>query len=209
MSDRFEPDVIVVGAGLAGLVATHELVKAGQRGARARPGEPQQPRRPGVLVAGRAVLRRQPRAAPDGDQGLPRAGAARTGWARPASTASDDEDRVAAGSGPRRTSSSRPPRSATTCASSGCGSLPFVGWAERGDGRATGHGNSVPRFHLTWGTGPEVVRVFAEPVERGEAARAGTVRASATRSTSSSSRTARVVGVRGTVLEPTTTPSAA
>ncbi|ORY60752.1 FAD binding domain-containing protein [Pseudomassariella vexata] len=41
-----------------------------------------------------------------------------------------------------------------------------VGWAERGDGRAGGHGNSVPRFHLTWGTGPEVVRVFAEPVKK-------------------------------------------
>ncbi|CAK7233258.1 hypothetical protein SBRCBS47491_008547 [Sporothrix bragantina] len=39
-----------------------------------------------------------------------------------------------------------------------------VGWAERGDGAADGHGNSVPRFHLTWGTGPEVVRVFLEPV---------------------------------------------
>ena len=45
---------------------------------------------------------------------------------------------------------------------------PVVGWAERGDGRATGHGNSVPRFHLTWGTGPEVVRVFREPVIDGE-----------------------------------------
>ncbi len=44
--------------------------------------------------------------------------------------------------------------------------MPTVGWAERGDGRATGHGNSVPRFHITWGTGPEVVRVFAEPVLR-------------------------------------------
>ena len=44
--------------------------------------------------------------------------------------------------------------------------MPFVGWAERGDGRADGHGNSVPRFHLTWGTGPEVVRVFLEPVLR-------------------------------------------
>ncbi|MEJ5919909.1 MULTISPECIES: FAD-binding dehydrogenase [unclassified Corynebacterium] len=43
--------------------------------------------------------------------------------------------------------------------------LPVVGWAERGDGRADGHGNSVPRFHLTWGTGPEIVRVFAEPVK--------------------------------------------
>ncbi|WP_408637382.1 FAD-binding dehydrogenase [Nocardia aurea] len=41
---------------------------------------------------------------------------------------------------------------------------PLVGWAERGGGFADGHGNSVPRFHLTWGTGPEVLRVFAEPV---------------------------------------------
>jgi predicted oxidoreductase len=40
--------------------------------------------------------------------------------------------------------------------------FPVVGWAERGDGRADGHGNSVPRFHLTWGTGPGVV----EPFER-------------------------------------------
>src|SRR3954471_347642 len=35
--------------------------------------------------------------------------------------------------------------------------FPVVGWAERGDGRADGHGNSVPRFHITWGTGPGVV----------------------------------------------------
>ena len=41
--------------------------------------------------------------------------------------------------------------------------FPVVGWAERGDGRADGHGNSVPRFHLTWGTGPGVVA----PFERG------------------------------------------
>ncbi|MGO2608329.1 MAG: FAD-dependent oxidoreductase, partial [Brachybacterium tyrofermentans] len=27
--------------------------------------------------------------------------------------------------------------------------FPVVGWAERGDGRAEGHGNSVPRFHIT------------------------------------------------------------
>jgi predicted oxidoreductase len=40
--------------------------------------------------------------------------------------------------------------------------FPIVGWAERGDGRAAGHGNSVPRFHITWGTGPGVV----EPFER-------------------------------------------
>ncbi|CAK1358402.1 KsdD-like steroid dehydrogenase [Cercospora beticola] len=39
-----------------------------------------------------------------------------------------------------------------------------VGWAERGAGSSQGHGNSVPRFHLTWGTGPEVVRIFAKEV---------------------------------------------
>ena len=39
--------------------------------------------------------------------------------------------------------------------------LPLVGWAERGGGTAMTHGNSVPRFHLTWGTGPGVVRPFA------------------------------------------------
>ncbi|TQS40425.1 FAD-binding dehydrogenase [Cryptosporangium phraense] len=42
--------------------------------------------------------------------------------------------------------------------------FPLVGWAERGDGRAEGHGNSVPRFHITWGTGPGVVAPFARRV---------------------------------------------
>ncbi|MBB6119871.1 FAD-binding dehydrogenase [Nocardiopsis algeriensis] len=40
--------------------------------------------------------------------------------------------------------------------------FPVVGWAERGGSLAGGHGNSVPRFHITWGTGPGVV----EPFER-------------------------------------------
>ena len=48
-----------------------------------------------------------------------------------------------------------------------------VGWAERGSGEAGGHGNSVPRFHISWGTGPEVVRIFSDPVK--EAARKGIV----------------------------------
>ncbi|MFJ2564675.1 MULTISPECIES: FAD-binding dehydrogenase [unclassified Streptomyces] len=39
--------------------------------------------------------------------------------------------------------------------------LPTVGWAERGDLRADGHGNSVPRFHIAWGTGTGVVEPFA------------------------------------------------
>jgi predicted oxidoreductase len=42
--------------------------------------------------------------------------------------------------------------------------LPTVGWAERGDLRATGHGNSVPRFHVAWGTGTGVVEPFVRSV---------------------------------------------
>lgn len=44
----------------------------------------------------------------------------------------------------------------------GMGWLALVGWAERGDGRADGHGNSVPRFHITWGTGTGVVKPFVD-----------------------------------------------
>jgi len=40
--------------------------------------------------------------------------------------------------------------------------LPTVGWAERGDLRADGHGNSVPRFHVAWGTGTGIVKPFAD-----------------------------------------------
>lgn len=40
--------------------------------------------------------------------------------------------------------------------------FPVVGWAERGGGLATGHGNSVPRFHVTWGTGPGVLEPFVK-----------------------------------------------
>jgi predicted oxidoreductase len=42
--------------------------------------------------------------------------------------------------------------------------FPIVGWAERGGYNATGHGNSVPRFHITWGTGPGIVAPFLERV---------------------------------------------
>ncbi len=47
--------------------------------------------------------------------------------------------------------------------------FPVVGWAERGGDTATGHGNSVPRFHITWGTGPGVVEPFAERFRAGVA----------------------------------------
>lgn len=51
--------------------------------------------------------------------------------------------------------------------------FPVVGWAERGGYDAEGHGNSVPRFHITWGTGPGVVAPFERRVR--EAAARGRV----------------------------------
>jgi predicted oxidoreductase len=43
--------------------------------------------------------------------------------------------------------------------------VPNVGWAERGGYGAIGHGNSVPRFHITWGTGPGVLKPFLARVQ--------------------------------------------
>ena len=48
--------------------------------------------------------------------------------------------------------------------------FPVVGWAERGGSLATGHGNSVPRFHVTWGTGPGVVEPFVRRARAAEQA---------------------------------------
>jgi predicted oxidoreductase len=79
-----------------------------------------------------------------------------------------------------------------------------VGWAERGGQSAGGHGNSVPRFHLTWGTGPEVVRIFAEPVQA--AASKGFVEFKFRHRVDQvviDESTGAAVGVRGKILEPT------
>ncbi|WP_265521942.1 FAD-binding dehydrogenase [Oerskovia flava] len=38
--------------------------------------------------------------------------------------------------------------------------FPLVQWAERGGYPAGGHGNTVPRFHVTWGTGPAILEPF-------------------------------------------------
>lgn len=89
----------------------------------------------------------------------------------------------------------------------GMGFLPSVGWAERGAGRADGHGNSVPRFHITWGVGPEVVRVFAEPVQA--KAREGLVQFKFRHMVDQlvvDEATGRAVGVKGRVLEPDEAP---
>lgn len=73
-----------------------------------------------------------------------------------------------------------------------------MGWAERGGYDAQGHGNSVPRFHITWGTGPALVDIFVRQLRDRPTVRFAhrhqvdklIVEGNA------------VTGVRGTVLEP-------
>ncbi|WP_425832117.1 FAD-binding dehydrogenase [Streptomyces fractus] len=160
MSDT-TADVIVVGAGLAGLVATYELTRAGKR----------------------VVLVDQENEANLGGQAYWSLGGLflvdspeqrRTGikdsyelaladWLGSAGFDREDEDHW-----PRKWAEAYVRFAAEEkrdyLYGLGLKVTPNVGWAERGSGTATGHGNSVPRFHITWGTGPEVVRVFREPV---------------------------------------------
>ena len=83
----------------------------------------------------------------------------------------------------------------------GVGFFPVVGWAERGGYTATGHGNSVPRFHIVWGTGPGIVEPFARRVRA--AVDAGRVELRFRHRVSGLVVTGgAVTGVRGAVLEP-------
>ncbi|MEU0660840.1 MULTISPECIES: FAD-binding dehydrogenase [Streptomyces] len=79
--------------------------------------------------------------------------------------------------------------------------FPVVGWAERGGYDATGHGNSVPRFHITWGTGPGLVAPFERRVRAGVAR--GLVRLAFRHRVTGLGRTAGAVDtVSGEILEP-------
>ncbi|MDV3219864.1 FAD-binding dehydrogenase [Intrasporangium sp.] len=83
--------------------------------------------------------------------------------------------------------------------------FPVVGWAERGDGRADGHGNSVPRFHITWGTGPGLVEPFERRVREG-VARGRVTFAFRHRVDELVVSAGAVTGVRGRVLAPDDSP---
>ncbi|MER5827411.1 FAD-binding dehydrogenase [Streptomyces mirabilis] len=79
--------------------------------------------------------------------------------------------------------------------------FPVVGWAERGGYDANGHGNSVPRFHITWGTGPGVVAPFERRVRAGVAR--GLVQLKFRHRVTGLSRSAGTVDtVTGEILEP-------
>lgn len=159
-------DVIIVGAGLAGLAAAHEAVKRGrhvvmvdQEGRQSLGGQafwslgglfmvdtPEQ-RRMGIRDSHALALQ----------DWMGSAGFDRPEDANPRAWAEGYLDYAA---GPMR----------AELAEIGMRWFPVVGWAERGGALADGHGNSVPRFHITWGAGEGIVAPFVRLALAAEAA---------------------------------------
>lgn len=83
----------------------------------------------------------------------------------------------------------------------GVGFFPVVGWAERGGYTALGPGNSVPRFHITWGTGPGIVAPFEAAAATAESSRTLTV-LPRHRVTALRTHDGAVIGAAGDVLAP-------
>ena len=84
-----------------------------------------------------------------------------TGWAVRRST---DRRTTGRAGGRRRTCSSPPARSGPGCTVSGCAGSRWSSGPSAAATPCRGHGNSVPRFHVTWGTGPGIVQPFADAV---------------------------------------------
>ena len=80
--------------------------------------------------------------------------------------------------------------------------FPTPGWAERGGYLATEHGNSVPRFHITWGTGPGLIEPFERRVREGVARGNVTLKFRHRVDELTVERAVSLSGVAGTVLEP-------
>lgn len=165
MADRpADADVVIVGAGLAGLVAAAELTDAGKR-VIVVDQEPEQSLGGQAFWSfGGLFFVDSPEQRRMGIHDSPEL--ALQDWT--GSAAFDrEEDRwprqwaeayLAFAAGEKR----------AWLAAQGMSWFPVVGWAERGGANATGHGNSVPRFHVTWGTGPGVLAPFIRRVRAAE-----------------------------------------
>src|SRR5690348_10371234 len=196
-----DADVVVVGAGLAGLVATAELAEAGRKvilvdqepeasmggqafwsfGGLFLVNSPEQ-RRLGIKDSRELALQ----------DWMGTAGFDRTEDVWPRRWA---EAYVAFAAGEKR----------PWLHAQGVRFFPIVGWAERGGYNAGGPGNSVPRFHIVWGTGPGVLAPFVRRVRAAE--RRGLVRFRFRHRVSELTVEGGVVtGVRGEVLEPSDAP---
>jgi len=192
-----DADVVVVGAGLAGLVTTAELARAGRSVVLLDQEGPQDLGGQAWWSFGGLFLVDSPEQRRMGVRDSPE-----LAWQDWLGTARFDRDTdtwprrwaqayVEFAAGPKR----------AWLRSLGVRFFPVVGWAERGGGLAHGHGNSVPRFHITWGTGPRLVEVFAAGVRAG--VESGRVRVlHRHRVDELLLADGAVVGVRGSVLAP-------
>lgn len=198
-----DADVIVVGAGLAGLVAAHELTSRGRRVALVDQENAANLGGQAFWSFGGLFLVDSPEQRRLGIKDS--FGLAWTDWQGSARfDRLADEDSWAVrwarayvewAAGEKR----------SWLAGHGIELLPTVGWAERGDLRADGHGNSVPRFHIAWGTGTGVVEPFVRSAR--QAARDGLLTFHHRHRVDElvvEGGTAR--GVRGTVLTPDDSP---
>lgn len=162
----YDADVIIVGAGLAGLVAACELVDAGRRVVIVEQEPEQSLGGQAFWSLGGLFLVDSPEQRRLGirdsfdlawNDWLATAGFDRAEDYWPRRWA---EAYVAFAAGEKR----------SWLVQRGIRFFPVVGWAERGGWSAGGHGNSVPRFHITWGTGPGVLEPFVRRVREGQAA---------------------------------------
>jgi uncharacterized protein len=158
----YDADVIVIGAGLAGLAATAELADAGRRvilldqEPEASLGGQAHWSLGGLFLVGSPEQRR-----------LRVRDSRELAWQDWLGTAGFDRPEDA---WPRRWAERYVDFAAGEKRSwlrgLGIRFFPVVGWAERGGYDATGHGNSVPRFHIVWGTGPGIVEPFERRVRQ-------------------------------------------
>jgi predicted oxidoreductase len=192
-----DADAIVVGAGLAGLVATAELAAAGRRVIVVE-------QEPGVSVGGQAFWsfgglffvnspEQRRMGIRDSHELALQDWLGSAGFDRP-------EDYW-----PRRWAEAYVEFAAGEKRSwlhaKGVRFFPVVGWAERGGYGPTGHGNSVPRFHITWGTGPGVLAPFEREVRA--AIKSGRVRLLPRHRVDELTVTSGAIdGVRGSILAP-------
>ena len=204
-----DADVIIVGGGLAGLVAANELVQAGKRVALVDQENAGNLGGQAFWSFGGLFLVNSPEqrrlGVRDSFELAWRDWQGSAGWDRLAGP--DAEDEWAARWG-RAYVEFAAGEKRSWLRQHGVKLTPMVGWAERGGGKAFGHGNSVPRFHVAWGTGTGVSEPFAERAKG--AAKQGRLRFHHRhRVNQLLVEAGRVVGVTGSVLAPDDAPRGA